>query len=65
MNCGTCKFWHSFTNYENVSNIGECNEIKEKVTADVTYGWSGGYIDRYETEEDFGCTLWKAKEADR
>jgi hypothetical protein len=59
MNCGTCKYWRKVTHFENVPNDGECSEINQKVTADVKYGWDGGYILAYETEEDFCCSLWK------
>lgn len=59
--CGSCKFWRKTTNYEGTPNDGECNKISEKVTADVSYGWDGGYIRGYETEEDFACSLYQSK----
>jgi hypothetical protein len=62
MKCGTCKFWTRSTEYgDSVPDDGECSTINEKVTADVHYGWDGGYIHAYETEEDFGCVLWQEK----
>lgn len=61
-NCGTCKHWRKVTDYENIANDGECSAISEKVTADVKYGWDGGYVVAYETEEDFGCNLWEVAE---
>jgi hypothetical protein len=60
--CGTCKYWKAFTQYENVPNTGDCSEISEKVNAEVEYGWDGGFVRAYETEEDFGCNLWKKKD---
>jgi hypothetical protein len=56
-NCGTCKFWKKTTDYKSLPEEGTCSEIGEKVTADVHYGWDGGYIRTYETEEDFCCSL--------
>jgi len=61
-NCGTCKFWTKNTQYYGASsNEGKCSELSNKVTIDVRYGWDGGYIAAYETEEDFGCVLWQHK----
>jgi hypothetical protein len=59
--CGNCKHWRKTTNYDStvVPNDGECSMIHEKVTAEVEYGWDGGIVRGYETEEDFGCNLWK------
>lgn len=51
--CKTCIHWNK-TNYSD----GLCSEIKEKVYIDVK---GDGYLDYIETEEDFGCTLWKEK----
>lgn len=55
--CGSCKYWRKFTNYDFAVNTGNCDQISEKVTVDVKYGWEGGYVRAFETEEDFGCTL--------
>lgn len=61
MFCKTCKFWTQSSNYTGIPNEGVCGEIGEKLTVDVKYGWDGGYIVAYETEEDFGCVLWQQK----
>jgi hypothetical protein len=56
--CGTCKFWTKITNYENITNEGVCKGgISQKLTVHVHYGWDGGSIVAYETEEDFCCSI--------
>lgn len=55
--CTTCEYWK-----EGLYGFGVCSEINSKVEAMVTYGWDGGVVDCYETENDFGCNLHKVKE---
>ena len=63
-NCKTCKFWkqNSNWNYEGAVNSGYCSELNDKITIYLQLGWEGGYVDKIETEEDFGCVLHKEKE---
>ena len=56
--CGSCQFWAQTTNWEsNIINSGECSRIRDGIDIDITYGWEGGYINRIETEENFGCVF--------
>ena len=63
--CKTCKFWkqNSDWDYEGAINSGYCSEIKcsDKVTFYLKTGWDGGYVDKIETEENFGCVLHEEK----
>lgn len=56
--CKTCKHWtdHSL-------GFGQCHKIPDfdKIDIEVKAGWSGGYVDKVETAEDFGCTLHEIK----
>lgn len=61
-NCGTCKYWRKTTNNGDLFNMGDCNKIMEKVTAEVDYGWDGGVVRTFNTEEDFTCSLHQPKE---
>lgn len=53
--CKNCKFWDS--------NDGICDEIKNKIEAELVTGWDGGYVKNFLTDEDFGCVLWEEKKA--
>lgn len=62
-NCGTCKYWTKTNDYGGtISADGLCSEIENKLTININYGYEGGYIEGYETDECFGCILWKLKE---
>lgn len=57
--CSTCYFWDqtSFFNYENVVNSGTCRELKMKIDFIYFPERIDGFVDKIETEGDFGCVL--------
>lgn len=61
-NCSNCKHWTKTNEYKNGTSEGSCNIINNKVYIDISYGWDGGHIIKYETDGDFYCNLWELKE---
>ena len=59
--CGNCKYWSKFTAYELIANFGTCSKIGSKIEANVEYGMDGGYVEGFESEEDFCCSLYEDK----
>jgi hypothetical protein len=57
MKCENCRHWKP-TGYD----YGECHEMKDKVSVDLITGWEGALLNAFETENDFGCVLFKEKE---
>jgi len=57
--CDTCKFWHKITNYthENAINSGSCEQLHDVLDIDIKTGWDGGYVNRIDTNSNFGCIL--------
>ena len=57
--CSTCYFWKqtSFFNYENVVNSGTCRELKMKIDFIYFPERIDGFVDKINTEGDFGCVL--------
>lgn len=38
---------------------GECEELKRGVEIYLKTGWDGGYVDKIETDANFGCRLFE------
>lgn len=57
--CSTCKFWtqNTFYDYEGAENDGFCSELGTEIDIELVTGWDGGYVDKIETKNTFGCTL--------
>ena len=63
--CKTCKHWTQRTQYEHIPNEGTCCPgvlTYEMVTIELHTGWDGGYVEKIETNEKFGCVLHEVQE---
>ncbi len=63
--CKTCKFWTNRTNYEHGDfNEGTCSKMRDDgmVYVELHTGWDGGYVERIDTDEKFGCVLHEVRE---
>ena len=63
MLCKYCIFWSQTTHYDGPYNEGKCSVIHTKLSITLKTGWDGGFVGYIETEEYFGCTLFKEKKA--
>jgi hypothetical protein len=52
--CDVCEHWEP-TEY----GYGKCQQIKDKISVDLTTGWEGAVVNFIETEADFGCNLFE------
>jgi hypothetical protein len=59
--CKNCKNWTqtTFFNYENVVNSGTCKELKMKIDFIYYPERIDGFVEKIETEGDFGCNLFE------